>query len=571
MVENDGHKKRRNAMNVRWNSHSEHLIKEQLAHGGFHSAHKTVRTPLRMAGAMGLTKYLLPSLSVRGLGAVEGLMISSLSFFQIAFLVIRHPLFLDQNLLAACFQLSRRFLASPIAGAILGGLVIGHLVTGVVLPGKESPERWNIPRTLEATGVAVAGGLVSLVLSIPGLLIPIPWGYGLIAAGFFLGPWLHAQFNLRAERLAAPSHEVSSRWPNRREALRSILSVLPFLAVWMVDAASAISVEDNRLFLKEEESLVRKPGFPESPSDDKSLRVARLSSGFIRYRVMNPQGRNLVLGFHGLQESLYGFPLALEPTLKNLDIQGIFIDRPGIGPVSTPWPGHDLADWAGLVEEFDKKVLDSRPISIIGNSAGGVYALACAKLACVRALGLVGTPAPLTYGSFFRTFFDYDAYWQEMVIGLELFPHKLLPDVQLMCQQISYDWKSYFIDLLKAEGPIAGAVLTQNEDAFRKSMGTAVLQGAAPTIDDFRRLISPWPLTLADTTRVPILIFRGAGDQIVPLSATQELQTRFAPHATRIDLPDLGHEPALKHFELIFSMVGKLHVQEEEKRLLRAP
>ena len=100
----------------------------------------------------------------------------------------------------------------------------------------------------------------------------------------------------------------------------------------------------------------------------------------------------MVLGFHGFQESLYEFPLALKTKLEELDIRGIFIDRPGIGPVSTPWPGHDLADWAGLVEEFDKTVLDSRPISIVGHSAGGVYALACAKLACVRALALVSSP-----------------------------------------------------------------------------------------------------------------------------------------------------------------------------------
>ena len=65
--------------------------------------------------------------------------------------------------------------------------------------------------------------------------------------------------------------------------------------------------------------------------------------------------------------------------------------------------------------------------------------------------------------------------------------------------------------------------------------------------------LSPWPLTLADTTRVPILIFRGAGDQIVPLAATQELQRRFAPNATRIDFPDMGHQPALSHYEQIFA------------------
>ena len=518
---------------------------------------------------MGLTKYLLPSLSVRALGTVERLMIASLSFVQIAFLVIRHPLLFDQNLPEASFQLSRLFLTSPLAIATVAGLLIGHLATGVVLPGQTSPERWNIPQTLRATGIAVAGGLGSVVLFVFGLLLPIPWGYGLIAGGVFLGPWLPTQFDRRADRITVPSHEASSRWPNRREVLRSLLSLSAFSAVWTTDIASLFSVEDNRQFLKDDETRSGKLDFSERPPDANSITVARLSSGLIRYRDMNPRGSNVVLGFHGFQESLYEFPLALKAKLEELDIRGIFIERPGIGPVSTPWPGHDLADWAGLVEEFNNKVLDSRPISIVGHSAGGVYALACAKLACVRALALVSSPVPMTYGSFIRTFFDYDPYWQGMVIGLELFPHKLMADVQLSCQQILNDWKSVRDDMIKALGPIDGAFITQNEDAVRQNMVTSVLQGAAVTIDDFRRTLSPWPLTLADTTRVPILIFRGGGDQLVPLSATQELQKRFAPHATRIDFPDMGHQPALSHYERIFAAVGKLHAQEGKKRLSR--
>jgi hypothetical protein len=55
------------------------------------------------------------------------------------------------------------------------GLVIGYLATGVIVPGKGSPERWDIRETLKATGTAVAGALVSVVLFIPGLLLPIPW------------------------------------------------------------------------------------------------------------------------------------------------------------------------------------------------------------------------------------------------------------------------------------------------------------------------------------------------------------------------------------------------------------
>jgi len=374
---------------------------------------------------MGFTQYLLPSLSVRAIGAIERLMIASLSFLQIAFLVIRHPLLFDRSLLDASSLLARLFLVSPIAIATIAGLLIGHLVTGVVLPGTKSPERWNIPQTLTATGIAFAGGLVSVVLFIPGLLLPIPWGSLLIVAGFVLGPWLPAQFNPHGERLTVPSHGLSSRWPKRREVSRSLLFLVAFLAVWMADIAGILSVEDNRRFLKEDLARAGRPQLSEETLHDDSIKVARLSSGLIRYRDMNPQGRNVILGFPGWQESLYEFPPELKAKLEQLDIRGIFIERPGIGPVSTAWPGYDLADWAGLIEEFDKKVLDSRPISIVGHSAGGVYALACAKLTCVRAVALVSSALPVTYGSFVSTLFDYDASLQAILIGLDLFPHKL--------------------------------------------------------------------------------------------------------------------------------------------------
>jgi len=95
-------------------------------------------------------------------------------------------------------------------------------------------------------------------------------------------------------------------------------------------------------------------------------------------------------------------------------------------------------------------------------------------------------------------------------------------------------------------------------------MVTSVVQGAAASMNDLRRSRSPWPLTLADTTRLPVLIFRGAGDQLIPLAATQELRKRFAPNATVITFPDMGHQPAASHYEQIFAAIGKLHVQEKE-------
>ena len=77
--------------------------------------------------------------------------------------------------------------------------------------------------------------------------------------------------------------------------------------------------------------------------------------------------------------------------------------------------------------------------------------------------------------------------------------------------------------------------------------------------EDIRLLISPWLLTPADTERLPILIFSGAGDRTVLPSVAQELQTHFAPKALLFPrFEDMGHFPTLKHYELIFAELAKL-------------
>jgi pimeloyl-ACP methyl ester carboxylesterase len=346
--------------------------------------------------------------------------------------------------------------------------------------------------------------------------------------------------------------------------LRMVVPLVLVLLVLAADLVLLLSVADNRLFLKEARAVNR--NFADGAPDDDSIKVARLSSGLIRYRDMNPRGKNVILGFPGWQESLYEFPQALHTKLEKLDIRGIMIERPGVGPVSTARPGYDLSDWAGVVDEFDKTVLDGQPISIVGHSAGGVYALACAKLASVRALGLVASPEPTTYGSFLRMFFVHNGFEPAAVIGLQLFPHAILPELQSSCQQMLHDWKSYKIGMIEALGPTDGAMIDQHDDEVRHNMVTSIVQGAAASLDDGRGMFSPWPLTPGDTTHLPIVIFRGAHDQFIPFAATQDLQERFAPNATRVEFSDMGHSPAISHYEQIFEVVGKLHVQEEAKR-----
>src|ERR1035441_9718902 len=107
--------------------------------------------------------------------------------------------------------------------------------------------------------------------------------------------------------------------------MHTLLIGVPGVAIAAADALSMIFVLDNRRFVKDEKASMAQFGYPEDPSIDSSIKVARLSSGLVRYRVVNPQGRRLVLGFHGFQESLEEFSPSLAAALKKIDMQGIFI------------------------------------------------------------------------------------------------------------------------------------------------------------------------------------------------------------------------------------------------------
>lgn len=202
----------------------------QLLRDSDDARHDTARTPLWMVAAMGVTRYVLPSLSVRALGIVERLLISSLLLVHIAFLTIRHPSLFTHPLLEACLRLSGLFATSHFLITTLAVVFIGYLATGVVLPGASSRTRWNIPHTLIVMVFVLGGASISSLLFIPGVLLPVPWAYALIVAGLFLGSWLPAQFGRPANTSAVAANDVS-RWPTWREASRSLVLILFFAAL----------------------------------------------------------------------------------------------------------------------------------------------------------------------------------------------------------------------------------------------------------------------------------------------------------------------------------------------------
>jgi pimeloyl-ACP methyl ester carboxylesterase len=105
-----------------------------------------------------------------------------------------------------------------------------------------------------------------------------------------------------------------------------------------------------------------------------------------------------VLSFHGAIGSSLGPSPEVDAVLAELDIRYLLLDRPGFGR-SDPRSGRTLLDWARDVEELADR-LGLGAFDVVGVSAGGPYALACATssgrgsggVAVVSGLGPVRPP-----------------------------------------------------------------------------------------------------------------------------------------------------------------------------------
>ncbi len=83
----------------------------------------------------------------------------------------------------------------------------------------------------------------------------------------------------------------------------------------------------------------------------------------------------MLLHFHGIPDGRFG--CGAGPVCEDRGIRLIAVDRPGVG-ASSPKPKRTVLDWASDVEELaDRLAIES--FSVAGQSAGGPYALACAR------------------------------------------------------------------------------------------------------------------------------------------------------------------------------------------------
>jgi pimeloyl-ACP methyl ester carboxylesterase len=231
------------------------------------------------------------------------------------------------------------------------------------------------------------------------------------------------------------------------------------------------------------------------------------SAGVVRLRV----GRSVTFVAAGPED---GFPVVychgaigsprwrtpgLDAAIERLQIRYLVVNRPGFGG-SDPEPGRTVADHADDVGEL-MTVLGYPRFSVVGVSAGAPYALACGWALADRLVELAAV-SPLGP------------------------PHGPGASPSLR----------YSVPLVPYGSPWIGAALA---DLSLRALGLQRQTCARAMIDDYLVCRRPWGFLPADL-HIPVTLWHGRGDRLVPLAHTLALAGAIPGSVTRVD-PGGGH------------------------------
>jgi pimeloyl-ACP methyl ester carboxylesterase len=244
----------------------------------------------------------------------------------------------------------------------------------------------------------------------------------------------------------------------------------------------------------------------------------------------SPEGP-LVIYFHGAPTSRLDL-VGVEDLFSSLGLRVVSPDRPGTGG-STPQPNRGLNDWPADVGALADH-LGAKRFVVLGHSAGGPYAVACAALLPERVAG-AGVIAGLT-----------DMAWPDASAGLtedDLVIMGLADENAAIawCEDhYGADGSKYFEhapevsaadDAWLADEANGAGMFTAIAEAFRQGIG-----GFA---QDMHVLGRPWTFDPGSIT-APVRVLQGETDTIVP-PAHSAHTAELIPSATLVMFPEHGH------------------------------
>jgi pimeloyl-ACP methyl ester carboxylesterase len=277
-------------------------------------------------------------------------------------------------------------------------------------------------------------------------------------------------------------------------------------------------------------------------SDDRSLGYELFGS---------PVGRP-VFFFHGTPGSRYFQPP--ETITRFLATRLICVDRPGYGS-SAYQPGRSIMDWStDIVQLAD--FLGITKFSIAAHSGGGPYALACAagmpdrveSVALISSMGLPGKDVSIKGAKKINQLgFRLARYlpWPLLkAIIAVLFQERISDPGNAMDKDQGS--RPQADDLLLARSEVREACLNSEQEAFRSG-----LKGFAW---DVHLITKPWEIAF-ESIRVPIHLWHGAADNMVPVAMARNLADKI-PGSRLTILNNEGHLLLFSYWHDIISELG---------------
>lgn len=270
-----------------------------------------------------------------------------------------------------------------------------------------------------------------------------------------------------------------------------------------------------------------------------------------------PDGRP-VMCFHGTPGCRLWNPDEAATTAAGVRL--IIPDRPGIGR-SDPNEGWTLADWPKDVDAL-ADALDIPTLAIVGVSAGGTPAAACAALIPGRLSGVafVVSSSLASYNWAERPGIEND-WTPEDREEFEIAKTDPAAAASLAARHFA-----------EAEGPIEGLAASIRKDLeaaegdrwfYEDSARVAVFdahviewarQGYEAIGWEFIKVYQPWGFRLADIT-LPVTIYHGAQDPWVRREQI-DWQAKTIPNSSVVVWTDGGHLGFVKHWREVLDAVA---------------
>ncbi|MGD9528781.1 alpha/beta fold hydrolase [Pseudonocardia sp.] len=252
----------------------------------------------------------------------------------------------------------------------------------------------------------------------------------------------------------------------------------------------------------------------------------------------DPAGRPVFL-LHGTPACRLGNEFAHAPAVER-GIRVICPDRPGIGG-SDPLPGRTLRGYAGELGDL-ADALGIREFAVVGYSCGGPYALACAAGCGPRLTGVALMAGAGPIG-------DRPAALDGLAPSdrqlLELVHHRparaawTLRAMKLAARYVPAMTVEQFADELAP--PDRAALDGADPAAVMAFFVESMRQGPAGVIEEYRLWSSPWDIDWSAIT-VPVHVFQGEADQMVPMDHAEDIVARLPEGIGRLHrLPGVGH------------------------------